>query len=353
MNLNDFNFHLPHELIAQEPLPRGEAKLLHVDSNGRFNDLQFNNILSLLQPNDVIIFNDTKVIPALLKGYKYNNIIDSMISIDITLVKNKGDSIWQILAKPAKKLKLGDVIYFSLIDSELLNATVVSKNILTNEILIKFNKIHEEFWEAIFTIGQVPLPSYIKRHPIKNDAANYQTVFASKYGAIAAPTAGLHFTHNMINAIKQKGVYVTFITLHVGMGTFMPVKTTNIDEHVMHAEYFELSQDSCNIINNAKRSNARVISVGTTVARTLESCSINGTLSPRSGETNIFIKPGYKFQLIDALITNFHLPKSTLFMLVCALAGYDTMHKAYAHAIYSNYRFFSYGDACFLEKASA
>lgn len=347
MQLSDFDFNLPKELIAQEPpTPRGSSRLLYVN-NGSVSDKYFTDVISLMNREDVIVFNDTKVIPCLFQIYQVNG---ASTSVKITLVKQITSVIWQIMAKPANRLNIGDIITFST--DGILCAKVLEKKIETNYMTVEFlNIAHDELLTQIVSHGNMPLPPYIKRSDVrKSDFIDYQTIYSKTYGAVAAPTAGLHFTDELLNKIRNKGIITCFLTLHVGLGTFLPITTEQIDDHKMHSEYFTISQETCNIINNAKTRGKRIIAVGTTSVRVLESVAKKQKLYPTTGETSIFIKSIDQFQIVDALITNFHLPKSTLLILTSAFAGYNAIKNAYSHAVANQYKFFSYGDACFLEK---
>lgn len=340
MLVSDFSFSLPEELIATSPKKnREEARLLHVGDN-KILDKNISDIVDIIQPGDVLVCNNTAVIPARLYGKRGN------VKVEITLHKQLADCKWTAFAKPARKLNIGD----DFIISEKLSAIVKNKN--GGEVELEFKCMPEEFFSLIEECGSMPLPPYIakKRSPGESDKKDYQTIFAEKPGAVAAPTAGLHFTESLLQKIRDKGAIIAYVTLHVGGGTFLPIKVDDTDEHIMHSEYGEVSKETAQIINKAKNNGKRIISVGTTSLRILESSADdNGELFQFSGETDIFITPGYKFKIVDALMTNFHLPCSTLFMLVCALVSTEKMKQAYQHAIDNRYRFYSYGDACFLE----
>ncbi len=342
MKLEDFNFELPRELIAQNPLPRGESRLLHMDCNGSMMDRQFSDIIELVNTGDVLVMNDTKVLPSLLAG----RIDDKDISI--TIVKQISEKRWQVFARPSRYLLPGKKITFPGGD---LYAYVNFKDPVNNYIEIDFELEKYELIQKLNIIGGMPLPPYIKRKEIiKEDKVTYQTIYAKHEGSFAAPTAGLHFSDSIINALKLKGVELVFVTLHVGLGTFLAVKSENIEDHYMHEEEFYCSENTASIIAEAKRNKRKIIAVGSTAARVLETMmQMYGKIQRCEGRTSIFIKPGYKFKIVDSMITNFHLPKSTLFMLIAALCGLDRIKHAYNHAILNQYRFFSYGDACFLE----
>ncbi len=340
MDLKDFNYDLPEELIAQDPLEdRSSSRLmvLHKDT-GRIEHKIFRNIIDYLNPGDCLVINDTKVIPARLMGIKE----DTGAAIEVLLLKRNADDVWECLVKPGKKARTGARIVFG---EGLLVGEIVDV-IEDGNRMIKFH--YEGIFEEILDkLGQMPLPPYIT-HKLQ-DKNRYQTVYARNEGSAAAPTAGLHFTKELLEKIKEKGVNVVSITLHVGLGTFRPVKVDKIEEHHMHTETFNISKEAADTINRTRAAGGRVIAVGTTSCRTLESAAADdGTIPARSGDTDIFIYPGYKFKAIDCLITNFHLPESTLIMLVSALAGRDNIMNAYETAVKERYRFFSFGDAMFI-----
>ena len=341
MNLHEFYYELPKELIAQDPLEdRTASRLLVLDKNtGQMEHDYFRNILSYLKPGDCLVINNTKVIPARLIGAKNN----TGAKVELLLLTRMDNDRWEALVKPGKKARPGDVIVFG---NGELKAEV-------EEIIDDGKRIVHLIYKGIFeevldSLGEMPLPPYIT-HQLK-DKNRYQTVYAKHRGSAAAPTAGLHFTDELLEKIKKNNIEVASITLHVGLGTFRPVKVENILEHKMHSEYFWIDKEEADKINKTKEKGGRVIAVGTTSCRTLESCTDEfGIVHPKSGWTDIFIYPGYKFKLVDALITNFHLPKSTLIMLVSALAGKDNILKAYKMAVKMQYRFFSFGDAMFIK----
>ena len=340
MDLKDFNYDLPEELIAQDPLEdRSSSRLmvLHKDT-GRIEHKIFRDIIDYLNPGDCLVINDTKVIPARLMGIKE----DTGATIEVLLLKRNADDVWECLVKPGKKARTGARIVFG---EGLLVGEIVDV-IEDGNRMIKFH--YEGIFEEILDkLGQMPLPPYIT-HKLQ-DKNRYQTVYARNEGSAAAPTAGLHFTKELLEKIKEKGVNVVSITLHVGLGTFRPVKVDKIEEHHMHTETFNISKEAADTINRTRAAGGRVIAVGTTSCRTLESAAADdGTIPARSGDTDIFIYPGYKFKAIDCLITNFHLPESTLIMLVSALAGRDNIMNAYETAVKERYRFFSFGDAMFI-----
>lgn len=340
MKLSDFDFELPKELIAQQPsLKRDHSDLLVISPDTQFIKTKFYNIVDFLQTGDVIVFNNSKVIKAKLVLKKETR------QIEINFHKKINTHCWRAFARPAKKLKLGDEFSF---DSHKI---IIIKKFGMGEIEIEFRLDNISVFEFLEKYGEIPLPPYIKRdtnQPIDED--RYQTVYNNQAGSVAAPTAGLHFTKELLAQIKEKGVQLVYITLHVGAGTFLPVKTEDINNHLMHSESYYVSEEAANAINSAKKNGQRIIAVGTTTIRTLESAAKEGEIRDGEFETSIFIKPGYKFQIADLLVTNFHLPKTTLFMLVCAFAGHKQMREAYNHAIKEKMRFFSYGDAMLLSR---
>ena len=360
LTLSDFDFHLPEEQIALHPMhPRDSSRLLRVEAGATeaLNDTRFSDLPTLLRAGDLLIFNDTKVIPARLLGTRTRD--ENCIAIEALLLKRLDESTWQAFAKPGKRLKIGDRVVFGdanpACEAGHLSAEVMAKN-EEGIVTFRFDRAGAFLNEALGLVGHMPLPPYIleARKRVGEgegmaDAADYQTVFAQKSGAVAAPTASLHFTPELIAQLENAGIGHTFVTLHVGAGTFLPVKEDNLDNHKMHAEWGEISPQTAQRINEVRKAGGRIIAVGTTACRLLESAAdTEGTLHPFLGETAIFIRPGYRFRATDALITNFHLPKSTLLMLVSAFAGVETMRAAYAHAIKTGYRFYSYGDSSLL-----
>ena len=340
MNVRDFNFNLPQELIAQDPLEdRSASRLLVLDKHtGEIQHRHFRDILSYLRKGDCLVINDTKVIPARLFGVKEG----TEAKIEILLLKRRENDIWETLVKPGKKAKMGTVISFG---EGLLKGTVI-------DVVEEGNRLIQFSYEGIFEeildrLGQMPLPPYIT-HQLK-DKNRYQTVYAKHEGSAAAPTAGLHFTKELLKEIEDMGVSIAHVTLHVGLGTFRPVKVDEIEAHHMHSEFYMVEEEEARKVNDAKKNGGRIVCVGTTSCRTVESASgSDGMSRAGSGWTEIFIYPGYRFKLLDCLITNFHLPESTLVMLVSALAGRDHVLHAYEEAIKERYRFFSFGDAMFL-----
>lgn len=344
MKTSDFYYDLPQELIAQDPLEdRSSSRLLHLDrQTGELEHTDFKHITKYLKPGDCLVINDTKVIPARLYGHK----IETGALIEILLLKRRENDIWECLVKPGKKARPGAQITFG-------------DGILTGEIIDvvdEGNRLIQFHYEGIFEeildqLGEMPLPPYIT-HKLQ-DKNRYQTVYAKHDGSAAAPTAGLHFTEELLEKVKEKGVNIAHVTLHVGLGTFRPVKVDDVEQHHMHSEFYMVEEDQAKLINDTKKQGGRVISVGTTSCRTLESAADeNGILRAGSGWTEIFIYPGYRFKMIDGLITNFHLPESTLMMLVSALAGKERIMAAYEEAVQERYRFFSFGDAMFIDPES-
>jgi S-adenosylmethionine:tRNA ribosyltransferase-isomerase len=358
MQLADFDFELPEERIALRPVsPRDAARLLLVDPNAPLADLQVSDLPGLLRAGDMLVLNDTRVIPARLKGRRVRE--GSNVAVEATLHKRLSPSRWTAFMRPGKKLAPGDRVRFGAMEDRAcllaeLDATVVEKG-EGGEVTLAFDLAGPDLDLAIAERGAMPLPPYIaaKRGEDAQDRADYQTVYADEEGSVAAPTAGLHFTPDLLARLEAMGVGTTFVTLHVGAGTFLPVKVENLTEHRMHAEYGEVDAVAADRINAAKAAGGRIVCVGTTSLRLVESAAgEDGVLRPFAAETSIFITPGYRFRVADGLMTNFHLPKSTLFMLVSAFAGVAKMRQAYAHAIDSGYRFYSYGDASLLWRAN-
>lgn len=341
MRTADFYYDLPEELIAQDPLlDRSSSRLMHLDKKtGEIQHTDFKHIVNYLKPGDCLVINDTRVIPARLYGSK----VGTDAGIEILLLKRKENNIWETLVKPGKKAKPGTKISFGdgLLIGEVLDIVEEGNRL----IQFTYDGIFEEILDQL---GEMPLPPYIT-HKLQ-DKERYQTVYAKNEGSAAAPTAGLHFTKELLQQIQNMGVKIAHVTLHVGLGTFRPVKVDDVENHHMHSEFYVVEEDQAKLINDTKKNGGRVISVGTTSCRTLESATDeNGILQAKSGWTEIFIYPGYKFKMIDALITNFHLPESTLLMLVSALAGKEHIMKAYEEAVKERYRFFSFGDAMLIE----
>ena len=340
MKTSDFNYYLPKELIAQTPLKEREKSrmMLLNRKTGKTENEIFENIGKYLEKGDTLVLNDTKVMPARIFGHRENK--EEMIEV-LLLKQNAGDK-WQCLVKPGKKMKIGTEIIF---DEKLLRAKVI-------DILEDGQRVIEFKYDGIFNeildkLGTMPLPPYITEK--LEDKSMYQTVYCKNLGSAAAPTAGLHFTKELLKNLEEKGINIVYVTLHVGLGTFRPVKVEDVTKHEMHSEYFVIDENACRIINETKKQGKRVIAVGTTSCRVLESATDeNGIIHPMAKETKIFIYPGYKFKMLDALITNFHLPESTLIMLVSALAGKENIMEAYKKAVEEKYRFFSFGDCMFI-----
>ena len=342
MHLDEFDFVLPRERIAQHPCePRDAARLLVIPALGEFEDRLVRDLPTLLRAGDLLVFNDTKVIPARLLGRR------GAASVEVTLYRELDSGAWRAFAKGARRLRAGDRLDFA----EGLNGLVEDKH-PEGDVTLRFNFGAEAFRDELARHGTMPLPPYIKRQRGGNtrDRRDYQTIFARTEGAVAAPTAGLHFTQALLEALAHHGIGCTTLTLHVGPGTFLPVKVADPRDHPMHAEWGILSAEAAERIAAAKREGGRIVAVGTTSLRLLETAADeNDNIRPFAGETRLFIMPGYRFRAIDMLLTNFHLPRSTLLMLVAALAGFDRIKAAYARAITGGYRFFSYGDACLIE----
>ncbi|HEV7328063.1 MAG TPA: tRNA preQ1(34) S-adenosylmethionine ribosyltransferase-isomerase QueA [Bosea sp. (in: a-proteobacteria)] len=360
MDVNLFDFDLPEERIALRPVsPRDAARLLVVrpDAPEPFADRGIRDLVELLQPGDALVLNDTRVIPSRLWGRRYRG--EASARIEIMLHKREADDRWRAFARPAKKLNVGETIVFdsdsagNACELARLQAEVEDKG-EGGDIGLRFSLNGPYLDEAIARLGELPLPPYIagKRATDQADAQDYQTTYAREEGAVAAPTAGLHFTPELFAALKQRGVSSHFVTLHVGAGTFLPVKAEDTDEHRMHAEWGTVDAATADALNAVKAAGGRIVAVGTTSLRLLESATgEDGVIRPFSGDTAIFITPGYRFRAVDLLMTNFHLPRSTLFMLVSAFSGLDVMKRAYAHAIAGGYRFYSYGDGSLLFRA--
>jgi S-adenosylmethionine:tRNA ribosyltransferase-isomerase len=357
MRVDVFDFELPEELIALRPArPRESARLLHVPTRGPFEDHTVRDAPELFRPGDLLVFNDTRVIPARLNGVRVRG--DSSVSVEATLLERTSPSTWIALAKPGKRLREGDRISFGALEDRscllgALDATVKAKG-EDGAITLAFDLSGPDLDAAIAAAGAMPLPPYIasRREPDEEDMSDYQTFYAREAGAVAAPTAGLHFTPELFERLIERGLTCMRVTLHVGAGTFLPMKAEDTNDHVMHSEWRSIPEGVAAEINQAKAEGRRVIAIGTTALRTLESAADEaGQVHPVSGPTDIFITPGYRFRIVDGLWTNFHLPKSTLFMLVSAFAGLDRMQAVYAHAIANKYRFYSYGDASLLWRA--
>ena len=341
MKTSDFDFELPESLIAQTPLEkRDSSRLLVLDKKtGEINHRCFTDIIDYLNNGDVLVLNDTKVMPARLYGVKE----DTNAVIEILMLKDIGDNKWECLTKPAKRIKVGTIVSFG---NGMLKAECLE---IKDEGIRVFKLIYNGIlYEILDQLGEMPLPPYI--HEKLQDKDRYQTVYAKNIGSAAAPTAGLHFTEDLLQKIKNKGIEIVYVTLHVGLGTFRPVNVDDVNNHKMHSEFYSMNEETADILNKAKKNKQRIISVGTTSTRTLETIiNLYGEFQECSGWTDIFIYPGYEFKAINALITNFHLPKSTLVMLVSALAGKENILNAYNEAINEKYRFFSFGDSMFIK----
>jgi len=356
MRVDAFDFDLPPERIALKPAsPRDSARMLVVGADGALTDARVSDLPGFLQPRDALVVNDTRVIAARLDGIRVRG--EAVAAIEATLIKRVDDCRWRALVRPAKRLKVGERVRFGEASESMacllaaLDAEVEEKD-EGGEVLLRFAFSGVALDEAIERVGAPPLPPYIaaRRAPDEADRADYQTMFAAEAGAVAAPTAGLHFTPGLVGRIVERGVGLHRVTLHVGPGTFLPVKSEDTRDHAMQAEEGLIAPATAGALNAARAAGGRIVSVGTTSARILESAADeNGRIRPLAGETSIFITPGYRFRTVDVLMTNFHLPRSTLFMLVAAFSGLETMQAAYAHAIEAGYRFYSYGDACLLQ----
>ena len=338
MRVDLFDFELPPERIAVRPAePREAARLLHVTPE-TLADAHISDLPGLLRAGDLLVVNDTRVIPARLFGKR------GEVKVELLLHRQQTPDTWEALSRPAKRLKPGQTIEFD----DGLSAEVLDKP--DGMIVVRFNKAGADLMAALSAVGHMPLPPYLHRDDDAQDRADYQTIYAARDGAVAAPTAGLHFTPALMERIKAAGIQIAKVTLHVGAGTFLPVSAEDTADHVMHAEWGELSAAAATLIRQTRAAGGRIVAVGTTSLRVLESAAAGGALGPFSGDTRLFITPGYRFQAVDVLLTNFHLPRSTLFMLVSAFAGLARMQAAYSHAIAKGYRFYSYGDACLLER---
>jgi S-adenosylmethionine:tRNA ribosyltransferase-isomerase len=341
MNVDNFDFELPRELIATAPAsPRDSARLLHVGPNG-LTDAVVRDLADFLRPGDLLVSNDTKVIPARLTGRR------GEAKVEITLLEPNPAGDWTAFARPAKKLKPGDRVVFG----DGFAAEMIARG-EGGEVILRFEQKGDALMAALDRFGRMPLPPYIKRESGEDDRNDYQTLFAARPGAVAAPTAGLHFTPELLERLAAKGVERVTLTLHVGAGTFLPVTADDTADHKMHSEWGEIGEEAAATVNRVRKSGGRILAVGSTSTRLLESAAAeDGTVAPFRGRTGIFITPGYRFRAVDLMMTNFHLPRSTLFMLVSAFAGLERMKAAYEHAMKTGYRFYSYGDACLLEPA--
>ena len=342
MQVDIFDYELSNEKVATSPAyPRDSARLLDL-TRGSTADRHIKDLPDILCPGDLLVVNDTQVIPSRIKGFRQK------AKVEVTLHKYITDGVWAAFARPAKRLAAGDEIKFK----ENLMAKVKSRN--GGEVILDFETDDKTLMSELHSIGEMPLPPYIKRPDTSTkdlDKTNYQSIFAKRLGAVAAPTASLHFTSNLIDAIKKRGIEQTTVTLHVGAGTFLPIKVANSDHHHMHSEWAELNQETALLIKQTQKNGGRIVALGTTALRVLETAAMGGTIKEFRGETNLFIKPGFNFNIVDILITNFHLPRSTLLMLVAALTGTKRILEAYEYAKQNDYRFFSYGDACLIDRS--
>ena len=342
MKLSEFNFEVPNELIAQYPVDkRDESKLMVIDRKAdNFDHKIFHDICDYLKEGDGLIINETKVFPARLFGIKEK----TDARVELLLLRQLEETMWEVMVKPARKVRVGNRIQIS----DDFGCDVID-NTVSGGRVVKFDYNGKDFFELIDTVGKSPLPPYINREPEEIDREKYQTVYAKKVGAVAAPTAGLHFTKDLMDKIVKKGIKIIPVVLHVGLGTFRPIKVEDLSRHQMDSEFYEISEESAEQINQIKQNNGRIIAVGTTTVRALETAAnADNMVKPGSGWTDKFIYPPYQLKIVDSLITNFHLSGSTLFLLTCAMAGKDTMLKAYQEAIDKGYRFYSYGDAMFI-----
>jgi len=360
--VSDFHYYLPEDLIAQEPLPnRAASRLLHLDSSGAIRDTRFRDFPDLLRPSDLLAFNNTRVFPARLYGRRgglksqpvsaqnpsSREFLQGRVEVLLTRQLSAEPNEWECLVRPGRKIGVGEHLFFG--EDGGLQAEVIARGEF-GERRIRFAPAND-FFARLEKIGHIPLPPYIARPDSSGDRERYQTVYARERGSVAAPTAGLHFTPEILSCIRGRGIETAEVTLHVGLGTFQPVHAERVEEHALHSEAYSISPEAAEQINRARSQGRRVVSVGTTTVRTLEYAAQQGAgeIRAASGEANLFIYPGYKFQVTQALLTNFHLPQSTLLMLVCALGGKDNVMRAYEHAVADRYRFYSYGDCMFVE----
>jgi S-adenosylmethionine:tRNA ribosyltransferase-isomerase len=358
LRVADFDFHLPPELIAQQPpVERGQSRMLVMNrSTGTLRDSSFAEFPSLLNPGDLLVLNDSRVIPARLYAHrtivrereKPTGLVEVMLTEPVS--HSAGENLWQALVHPGKKVRVGERLVFPSSSGAIeLEAEVLERNYFGSRLL-RFNPV-DDFYAILDRIGHIPLPPYIRRDDVDQDRERYQTVFSRERGSVAAPTAGLHFTPQILDALAIRGVEIARLTLHVGLGTFAPLRVERVDQVRLHSERYSLPAAAADAINRAAAEGRRIVAVGTTVVRTLEHCALQSAglpLQAHSGETEIFISPGFQFRLVNALLTNFHLPQSSLLMLVSAFAGRDQILAAYSHAVEQRYRFFSYGDCMFL-----
>jgi S-adenosylmethionine:tRNA ribosyltransferase-isomerase len=362
MLVTDFNYQLPEELIAQEPLPdRADSRLLHLDRfSGKVRDLQFRNLPDLLRPDDLLIFNNTQVFPARLLGRRSGqrsqhlssrnpasrNFLHGQVEVLLTKQVSEQPNDWECLVRPGRKIGVGELLFFGAQDQ--LRAEVLTRGSF-GERTIRFEP-GPDFWGTLDQLGHIPLPPYINRPDRPADRERYQTVYSQERGSVAAPTAGLHFTHEILRSLKDRGIETAQITLHVGLGTFQPARAEKVEENRLHTENYAIGTEAASRINSALDARRRVVAIGTTTVRTLEfSARKDGRVHAESGQADLFIYPGFCFRVVGALLTNFHLPCSTLLMLVCALGGQQLVLDAYRHAVEQRYRFYSYGDCMFIE----
>lgn len=363
MLVSDFHYDLPEELIAQQPLPdRAASRLLHLHTTtGAFEDRQFRDFPDLLRPADLVVFNNTRVFPARLYGRRgglksqplsphnpaFRDFLHGRIEVLLTCQLSQDPNDWECLVRPGRKIGIGEHLFFG--EHDELQAEVTARSTF-GERHIRFAPV-PDFFSAVERIGHIPLPPYIAREDSASDRDRYQTVYARERGSVAAPTAGLHFTPEILSRLNERNIETAEVTLHVGLGTFQPVRVEKVEEHKLHSEPYSISDEAADKINRARSENRRIVAIGTTTVRTLEYAAqqSNGKICAGSGEANPFIYPGYKFQVVSALLTNFHLPQSTLLMLVCALGGKENVLRAYRHAVAERYRFYSYGDCMFVE----
>jgi S-adenosylmethionine:tRNA ribosyltransferase-isomerase len=360
--VSDFHYDLPEELIAQQPLPdRAASRLLHLSTaTGSLVDRQFRDFPDLLHPGDLLVFNNTRVFPARLFGRRAGlnsqplspqnpaspDFLRGRVEVLLTRQLQRDPNDWECLVRPGRKIVVGEHLFFGC-DQDELQAEVIARGEF-GERHIRFAPA-DDFFARVEKIGHIPLPPYIARADSPADRDRYQTVYASHRGSVAAPTAGLHFTPEILSRLRDRGIETTEVTLHVGLGTFQPVRVEKVEEHTLHSEPYSVSEEAAAKIRQAQTESRRIVAVGTTTVRTLEYAAQAGEIRAGSGEANLFIYPGYKFQLVQALLTNFHLPQSTLLMLVCALGGKENVLDAYRHAVAERYRFYSYGDCMFVE----
>ncbi|HTW31754.1 MAG TPA: tRNA preQ1(34) S-adenosylmethionine ribosyltransferase-isomerase QueA [Candidatus Sulfotelmatobacter sp.] len=363
MLVSDFHYELPEELIAQQPLPdRAASRLLHVSaSSGVLKDRQFREFPDLLRPGDLVVFNNTRVFPARLYGRRgglksqtispqnpaAREFLRGRIEVLLTRQLKNEPNEWECLVRPGRKIAVGEQLFFG--EHDELQAEVIARGEF-GERHIRFAPV-QDFFARVESIGHIPLPPYISRPDSSGDRERYQTVYASERGSVAAPTAGLHFTPEIVSRLRGRQIDIAEVTLHVGLGTFQPVRVERVEAHQLHSERYSISPEAAEKIQQARRESRRIVAVGTTTVRSLEFAAqqFSGEIRPGNGEANLFIYPGYKFQVVQALLTNFHLPESTLLMLVCAFAGKELILNAYRHAVAERYRFYSYGDCMFVE----